>query len=338
MEALKASKYWSTEVEPEAVIPGIPTFNPDTVGERPLTKEDLLERMSVRDLMEALGKRLHEVVVLRATDSVETALKVLAHHNILSAPVWSEDPKGYTQVDILDIASSVFLLHGDKYETIVSGFFHRPILEVCNLSQRDPMKVVTLDSKLGELLSAFSTFLHRVIVVDDSQPELHKILAIISQRDVVRFMTEHSAAFAPYTSVQAKDLMQSQPYLVSSEEPTIVVLNKCLKHKYSGAAVIEPATGKLVSNISISDLRNISPATFHTLWLPVPQFLESAHIKRATNVIALESTSMEAILQKMVVEKVHRVWVVNEVNHPIGVISTTDVLRFMLISVSVISD
>lgn len=62
-------------------------------------------------------------------------MQVLAKHRILSAPVWVEQPeRGYTQIDVQDLAAALFQLHGNDVESMKDSFFQRQVLSVCSTS------------------------------------------------------------------------------------------------------------------------------------------------------------------------------------------------------------
>ena len=65
---------------------------------------------------------------------------------------------------------------------------------------------------------------------------------------------------------------------------------------------------------------------FMHLLLPVTQFLKTQHSWKAPVTVTLSST-LETVLLKLCWFRLHRVWIVDEENRPIGVITLTDVLK-----------
>ena len=67
---------------------------------------------------------------------------------------------------------------------------------------------------------------------------------------------------------------------------------------------------------------------FNDLLLPVVEFLKKTKRLHAPIVVRAE-TSFETIVLKLAVTKVHRVWVVDDYERPIGIVSLTDVMRLL---------
>lgn len=104
--------------------------------------------------------------------------------------------------------------------------------------------------------------------------------------------------------------------------------------RVSGVAVVD-ASGKLVSNISASDLRLIEKdgASLAVLFKSCAEFVALAHAEHvsgsaACRLISLEesSTLADAVLT-LDQNHVHRVFVVGKTGEPVAVISQIDVIR-----------
>lgn len=65
---------------------------------------------------------------------------------------------------------------------------------------------------------------------------------------------------------------------------------------------------------------------FTHLLLPVKQFLKTQHSWKAPVTVSL-NTRLESVLYKLTWFRLHRLWIVDEDNKPVGVISLTDVLK-----------
>ncbi len=89
-----------------------------------------------------------------------------------------------------------------------------------------------------------------------------------------------------------------------------------------------------------SHSKGITPSSFANLLLPVLQYLKwqpetsiLASIQNAKSlhpVTVTEWSTFEDVVLKLAATRVHRVWVVDDDNKPIGVISLGDVFRVFL--------
>lgn len=88
--------------------------------------------------------------------------------------------------------------------------------------------------------------------------------------------------------------------------------------------------GTLVANLSASDLRGISESNLKLLTKPVLEFLKlMGNGKVAHPVVVSSRDTIESILYKVYTSKVHRVWVVDSAQRPIGVVALGDIISFL---------
>lgn len=105
---------------------------------------------------------------------------------------------------------------------------------------------------------------------------------------------------------------------------------------------------KLVGTLSASDLRGYAPfflgpfssvlilffsgltdETLSTLLQPVNQFISNAGQKGPIR--CFPDDKLDMAINKLVESKVHRLWVTDENDKPVGVLSLTDVIRTVLL-------
>lgn len=335
----------STERYPHPTHPEVgraaaqPLYDPTLVGPAApgphrLTREQLFHDMKVRDLLLALGVSPggRDVIYFQAHTTIETVLEAMAKERIHSAPVWVEQPeRGYTQVDVQDLAAALFSLHGDDVESVKNSFFQRQVLSVASLAQRDQMRPVTLDTRVGDVLLAMVNIAHRVVVVDDIRFDSSKLLHVISQFDMLRFLDKYAAQFPiDLNTIEAYQLMNTNVVSVPPTTRAIEALSKCLQHKFSGMAIIDPANNKFVGHISVSDLRGITPTDFIDLWLPVTQYLERRGLASRPTIWCLPGSLLPEVIRRMIDNHVHRVYIADRIGHAAGIITITDLLAYLL--------
>jgi CBS domain-containing protein len=104
----------------------------------------------------------------------------------------------------------------------------------------------------------------------------------------------------------------------------------CYLDNISGLPVID-SNGKVVANLSASDLRGMSAARVPTINLPVFEFLETVPRRnqdlKADQIRTISKTAtVEQAINLLVKSKLHRLWIVED-EELYGVVSMTDILR-----------
>lgn len=191
---------------------------------------------------------------------------------------------------------------------------------------------------------------------DGPVPEWH-ITDIVSQTDVVRFLAAQidrlDAAFN--LPVSQLGLVTHDVETVPGSTPTLAAFAAMHRSGLSGIGVTEAAGGPLLANLSISDLRGLTPDRFGALALPVgaflllqkgrglrwedcltdqlPEAVREGRWSEALASIPLVTCGPEAALREaigqLVDHKKHRVYIVDGEGRAIGVLTPTDVLRMV---------
>jgi len=114
----------------------------------------------------------------------------------------------------------------------------------------------------------------------------------------------------------------------SEENRGIDAYRRMILLNCSALAVTDVMSGKLNSTISPSDLKGLPLEAISRVCNPLPHFLKLVSREKPIHSIAVVAEdSLEKVLGLINESRVHRVWVVNENQIPVGVISLSDVLR-----------
>lgn len=272
------------------------------------------------------------IVVLQANDSISTVLTTLAMNHILGAPV-VDGTKVAGLVDLLDIAvfiadqmasSNYNSIYDDLPEDLLSK---TKISHVLNFSKLDRLKPVSPTLNLKDLIEVLISTSHRVpVLAEDGQ----SIATIRSQSDVVRFLWGHRARFGdqpPFTQPLTEYLEKHPTKLAVVRNDSLLVnaLQEINCKKVNALAVLDDQQ-RLVGQISCSQLRHVNQAGLRdSIYLKIDAFLAQSHEPTAQH-ISSSQTFADAV-NELVTKRLHRVWIVDERNHPVGVVSLTDVLR-----------
>jgi CBS domain-containing protein len=264
-------------------------------------------------LVEFKDKDLFKLVTLKHDDQLEVALRKLGGFKFLSAPV--ETPEGLKMVDLMDIATAVLLRDYSQQSLSL------PLSKVCNLSLSNEIKRMTQAMNLLDVVKHLASGNHRLLVVDDDKP-----IGLISQRDMCKWLAKHPDNIPPpLRNLAAKQLM-IDPLCVKESDPALSAVDKCVKHHYSGVAVVDDK-GTLNANFSLSDLRTLVPENFDNLLkMSVIKYLKEMHISIKEPVVVTEETPFPTLVKLVHQNHIHRLYVVDKEFKPKGVISLSSLM------------
>jgi len=279
-----------------------------------------------------------EIICFSNNDSLDTAFKALAEHRILSAPVYDPVHRAHNAfVDMVDIVSYLVNEYSEKEISdlhSLQSFTHAKCGNIADLSGRDPFLPV---EAMAPLLTAITKMVkwrvHRIPVID-SEGEL---VTVITQSHVVKFIYQNMYMFGnlPYLTVEELKMFHSPVVSISVDKKGIEAFKAMHENRVSAVAVVDNE-GKIVGNISVSDLKIIGfdGAMLARLYYPVSQFLKLLAKDRSSEVeqpvcVSLQSQFRE-VVGKLVQTRIHRVYITDSSGVPTGVITQHEVLSAML--------
>jgi len=101
--------------------------------------------------------------------------------------------------------------------------------------------------------------------------------------------------------------------------------------KVYGIALVDK-NGTLVANLSASDIKGIGSSCsgklpFSALLLPIREFIQKAHLKPPLK--CTWETPLFNVIQQLALFRVHRVWVVDAHDKPLGVVTLSTIMSFI---------
>ncbi|KAK3266433.1 hypothetical protein CYMTET_24942 [Cymbomonas tetramitiformis] len=191
-----------------------------------------------------------------------------------------------------------------------------------------------------------------------------EVVNTLSQSDILRYIYHFKSEIKELTSqtVQELGLATSPVSTIPANIPAIMGFKTMHTRRVSGIAVVDAQDGRLVGNLSVSDIRGLSPAIFGCLAMPTIEFLNRAlndeallHArlqaakdesigaklspsspglaatsglsrKTVAPIMCTGSTTLGEVMRNLVQHKVHRIYQVDEHLRPIGVITITNVI------------
>ena len=304
-----------------------------------------------------LVNKKQPVVSISEKSTIKSTLSLLKEKKILSLPVAHSAPKkgelpfiGIVNVwDIVTVTcfQGVFDQYDDEKldidilndpifsDALSLAVFDKPISDIVGSVSEEgkTLWVYDWDETLDKLLEAFSKGVHRVLIrglPDEGPAHESAEYRFLSQTDVIRFLYEQRENFSDFLSLSLSSLglISKTPIIAcSTDSSALTAFRKITLHDISALPIVDPH-GKLVSTLSASDVRGLDETSFKYTLLSVMEFLEKVRGEKAmlNNFVARESDSLLSVIQTTVQKKVHRVWVVNEADEPVGSVSLTDII------------
>eukprot|EP00298_Acanthocystis_sp_HF-20_P010615 c18948_g1_i1.p1 GENE.c18948_g1_i1~~c18948_g1_i1.p1 ORF type:complete len:327 (-),score=125.94 c18948_g1_i1:64-1044(-) len=310
-----------------------------------MAHKTLLESMKLGEFINSLKTKNpnqnRSLQYVTKNNQIRDAVKKLSDNRILSLPVWDEEAKKFVGfISIIDIVNFC-MEDGERMQKRGRSSPRAPqemfsdLLSEITLdgSQFD---VLESDSNLEEVLRYFTLGWHRVLVADPSAAENTPSGFVISQSDVLNFLHENSNQVE---SIVTKTLQEHgflshdapsigpKKLITLSHKASAVQGFRTLYNDHTNAVAVVDENGKLVDNLSATDLRGIpEESILSLLTLPVLTFLE--HVRKVVRqpITCTKRSTLKEVIDILVERRIHRVWIVDDLFHVEGVVSLTDVI------------
>lgn len=197
---------------------------------------------------------------------------------------------------------------------------HVPVDFIIKLHPKNPFLQFSGNEPLLRAMEVFGNGVHRVAITDATTG---RIIGILSQRRLIKYMWENARRFPsldPYLNATLADLKigTTTPITIYEDQPLIEALQKMYTQRVSSLAVID-RNKLLIGNISIVDVKNVSlTKNSHLLFKSVLNFisynLSQKGIEHGQDQFPIfhvsPSSTLGRVIAKLVATKSHRLWVV----------------------------
>jgi CBS domain-containing protein len=327
---------------------GRPRPRPEPVRSLDLSQihsfSDVLKNISVQRIVYENWTR-KKLVLVGANQPVERALSRINTHNILSLPVVDvNNPNGAVigLLDVLDIISALS-------ETLESGtarpqrrdMLFTPISDIMSKKSHPPTYIISISTSLHDAVKQFAqNKFSRIMIVDrpleqtimqQEKPE-ELVVGLLTQSDLIRFVAENLMWIKKekifQQTLRELGLGQRKPIIVDQTIQAYQAFLEIHRNGREGVALVD-ATGKLIANVSASNIKGMTRRNFQLLFRPLTHFL-SRDRKRGwwqLPVCTTLDTTLENSVLQFVAAKVHRMYIVDNDGKPIGEISLSDVVQ-----------
>lgn len=287
----------------------------------------------------------HHLIVIDSKEKVKHAMQTLIENNIYSAPVYNAQENQFIgMVDLADIlcfAEKVFQeteVLGEGFLALfeqVSRFASEKVTEISDLSHNNPFVAVGDNVNLLKISEVLSHHAVRRVNIFNEKGELSNI---ITQSAVIDLLFKNVNKFDVSNKTVGELNIGTSPVIsVDIHTRTIDALNiLCEKRLYSIPVVNKELHDSLVTNLSVKDSRTVllDPTRLHLVYKPLVEFLTELHSEeveiRTPSFTATKNDTLGQILQKFVLNKIHRVYLLKADGSPDRVISLTDILRVII--------
>jgi 5'-AMP-activated protein kinase regulatory gamma subunit len=299
-----------------------------------------MKNVKVAEALGALASR--KLISVETKTPLREVLRTLHTNRILSVPVMENDTGCVGLVDVLDLVKFTAIQYFNSQETSVMDdnvqvapeifrqfeFEDHTAGDLLKQSKRSrDFKVLDKDATLGDVAQVLSHESHRVLIGKDKDAKL------VSQSDIVRYLSERKDQLDPKilnTPIGQLNIIHERILHVSEHSSTIKAFCHLVRNQVSALAILDKQQ-KLVGTISASDLRGITDESLNRLTQPVLDFLKGTERKAPSTLVRCSpDEKLDMAINKLVEAKVHRLWVTDENERPIGVLALTDVIRTVL--------
>eukprot|EP00211_Chloroparvula_japonica_P017742 CAMPEP_0119121592 /NCGR_PEP_ID=MMETSP1310-20130426/2151_1 /TAXON_ID=464262 /ORGANISM="Genus nov. species nov., Strain RCC2339" /LENGTH=298 /DNA_ID=CAMNT_0007111163 /DNA_START=132 /DNA_END=1024 /DNA_ORIENTATION=- len=267
-----------------------------------------------------------DIVLVTASESIHDVIKKMSREHILSVPVFFPN-KGTIQgmFDLNDALSLVLnkLESGSSVDDVAS----LPVGDAMNLSKVDVFMPLSATLSLYHLVEWFTRGIHRVPVLNDEGT----VEGIVSQSSVLRFIANHLDSIPESVlnrTVASHGLGGKGVTAVASKISAADAFRKLSADYMDAAPVVSEATNSIIGTFSVSALRGILLVDIETaLSKNVEHFVMQKHTKPISEQVCKANETLRDILKRLAKSGGHRLWIVDDDLHPIGVITLTDLMR-----------
>jgi len=272
-------------------------------------------------------------------ESVEDLLKKLQEAKVTSAIVMDPQIGGSGVlgfVDVVDVLTHVLETASQskdvKSENMMNLRWEGKIFgwqnvgSIANISRLNSLETISSNDSILEVVQRMGQGVHRMAVIDDKS-----LVSIISQSDIIKFIITKTLHIGNKIMKKMNQSGLSALGVAAVRWDVSVVdgIRYMRDYKASGVPVVN-LEGKIICNFSATDLLSLNESNFHYVNLPIYDFLVKFQGTPKAPVTAFAGDTVESVMLKFAVHQIHRIYIVDEMDRPIGIITMTDILSWLM--------
>jgi CBS domain-containing protein len=279
-----------------------------------------------------------ELITCTRTDPISEVLQKLQNNRLTSLPVLTSTNTYYGFIDMVDIMRFVIDLIGEEQMEQSDWDIEKlPIYRKATvkdvmkypLSRTNPWRTVKENDSLMTVCEIMAKGAHRVGVLNGK----NELVQVVSQSAMIKWIYNNIGSLGVKGTMPVKYFDSANQYVISAfhDEKAVDAFKVLKVCRVTGIALLND-DGTLMGSLSSSDLKKIHSSTkwISRLFQPVSTFVQYyARGKKEPLSVNGDHTVVQ-VLKKFVKNKVHRLFVIDEKNEPVGVISMTDMIKTLL--------
>jgi CBS-domain-containing membrane protein len=307
----------------------------------PCSIKELFEQIPLEAMMieNWVRKRL---VLVGDKQPLDKALNRLNRHKITSLPIINEETGNIKGIlDSLEIVNYLCsVLDQERMASARWDFNLQTTGQLLDMAQTKA-HVISNNSNMFDALQELAKGVPRLMVSDSDcnfhqqNSEEESILGLFTQSDIVRFLASNPywLALAPNAqkSLREIDILKNSSEKVVTVDQTIPAHQafKKIADSNSTGIVVLDSEGRIVANLSASNIRGISRRNFQLLSRPLFEFLQRDRRRGwwTMPICIRETDTLEKCILQFGATKVHQMYVCDDNGKPTNVVTLTDVLR-----------
>lgn len=313
------------------------------------TLRQVFEKIPIQQL--AMDNWVRKRLVLVGNGQpLEKALSRLNAHNILSLPVVDEQSKAVLGLlDVLDVMAVVSEVFSNRARPADARWdlVLAPIQTVLDREHKRKTYLISTQASMWDGIKFLAEEeLQRMMIVDrpiaeDGLPVQEQkanedmVVGLLTQSDVVRFLAQNVMWMKReplfQKTLKQLDIGTRQPGQILQTLPAWQGFIEIHKQGREGLAMVDN-NGALVANLSASNIKGITRRNFQLILRPLDEFLMRDRRRGwwSLPVCVTENDTLERVVLQFVATKIHRMYVVDEQNKPVGEVSLADIMQQLL--------
>jgi CBS domain-containing protein len=311
------------------------TSSTPPIGSPRVTGKELLSCVT---LHECLGPRHKPFTYVESNWNASQILKILTDHSITAVPVRDAlHDRWLGFVEMTDIAEYILrvIKEAKTDEDLGQLLARKPLLGIhaAQLFKREsPAKTFKTLSSEDVLKDALELIVEKGFERFGVQDLTGKLIGVVSQTKIISFLSERADVFEfSRKTVSELQLGYREVISVNQHELLKAAIEIILQMNIHGVGVVDDQ-GKLVGNLSVSDLKiaTSDEQLLQMFYLPTKQILAQQKQALIPSPICVQpGTTVEEVIEKFAITRVHRLYVLDEKEELLGVITMSDLMSLL---------
>jgi len=251
--------------------------------------------------------------------------------NIKCAPLWDSEKKDFigmiTVTDFIDI-----LRHFYKSQTDIKQLLEQHQIKTWRETYNKIRPQLIITSPDDSLYTACVTLsqknIHRIPIIDYDN---NSILHILTHAKILKFLLLQLTEIPTLFQCKIKDLLIGTFENIISAPivtPLIEILNTLAEKNLSAVPILDN-NKVMVDCYSKSDIPFLSVSNSNQLDRGIMEVIGEMKLERRLNTCTMNDTLHEILLQLLAL-RTHRLFIVDDEKHILGVISMSDIVKYFL--------